>query len=119
MSLQAAPFVNGKMGSPPTDTETETDALRVSVPSTTRELRLSDLWHAVWRTLVLGACVLCRVDCGDSFIAPRYRAQTILAAVTQDGNGGSLAALAGRLGASRLAGVGTGSQNRRPNRSLR
>jgi uncharacterized protein involved in exopolysaccharide biosynthesis len=110
--------VNSDTGSRTTEeADVRPYAFRVYPIDDSGELHLSDLWHTLWagRWWLLGACVLCLVAAVavTPLITPRFRAQTILAAVTQEsGSSGSLAALAGQLGGiAALAGASLGSQN--------
>jgi uncharacterized protein involved in exopolysaccharide biosynthesis len=78
------------------------------------EVRLADLWRALWsgRWLILALSVICSVLAllASFVITPVYRAEVVMAPVTSDRNAGGLSSLVGQLGGlASLAGVNLSS----------
>lgn len=90
-------------------------AVRLYPLDESEEIRLLDLWRAVWSgkwLIVASSFALAVLAVAVSFlITPEYRSQAILAPVRSSG-GGSLATLAGQFGGlASLAGINLGSED--------
>jgi uncharacterized protein involved in exopolysaccharide biosynthesis len=90
-------------------------ALRVYPVEDATEIRLADLWNAIWRgkwLILITACILTAVAVVAALlITPRYRAQVVMAPVTEERANGGLTSLAGQLGGlAAMAGITVGEQ---------
>ena len=90
-------------------------AVRLYPLDESEEIRLLDLWHAVWRgkwLIVLASFALAVLAIAASFlITPEYRSQAVLSPVGSS-SGGGLAALAGQFGGlASLAGLNLGAED--------